>query len=614
LKLALGAVHEYTNVSIETFDDECACIAKILSVQDKLIYAIVPTYLDDFVIPLIHNHRCVEKIYTYQPSEDQGPMYCIREYPKICGNGLSIDLLMNQITEDMNSVMKRPSRWSRSKTLLNQLCYQTKEPKTSLSIKDAFKVDLNNIHIFILFLDLSQPFRLSYSAINIKEFYYIEQCTQSINNSGLPDIFLIVSMSKFYDIRALAELDPVHAIYVVTDIKSNDQFETMSIHLKLSGIFGINEDLLDQLITDICFYRQIQRHLPTMNAFKLEPNILHKLSDHQIEFLCVQLFSGILPQLPMQLLTSSSNTQDNVRLLADIIQANVEIKNLFKDFNISALASSVTALKDISQQIESLVKTNNQFPDTVYRAQIVSKRDMEMLQQNSNNILALQTFIFASRSFQSIADICRRAVDKQLTVVLFELKLSKNMSVAALNLDTIVFSLGTIFRLVSTGVDPSGVWRPQLEPADGTMECIKNQLQIEIGGQLTWLTFGNYLTALKRVDAAKRYYDYILLVLPSDHPSFAFIYDNLTLVYLEITNDNKALELLKKASKFDTTSLPKPVKHTKLLVTNFFCPTSSSTDKAAIFKKIAENKYYEGDKKAALEYYRQVLHASIVSD
>ncbi|CAF4295877.1 unnamed protein product, partial [Rotaria magnacalcarata] len=64
------------------------------------------------------------------------------------------------------------------------------------------------------------------------------------------------------------------------------------------------------------------------------------------------------------------------------------------------------------------------------------------------------------------------------------------MSVAALNLDTMVFSLGTIFRLVSIGVDPSGVWRAQLEPVDGAMECIKNQLQIEIGGQLTWLTFG----------------------------------------------------------------------------------------------------------------------------
>ncbi|CAF4566699.1 unnamed protein product, partial [Rotaria magnacalcarata] len=32
--------------------------------------------------------------------------------------------------------------------------------------------------------------------------------------------------------------------------------------------------------------------------------------------------------------------------------------------------------------------------------------------------------------------------------------------------------------------------------------------------------------------------------------------------------------------------------------------------KAAIFKKIAENKYYEGDKKAALEYYRQALHVA----
>lgn len=610
MQLPQSAVNEYTNVKIETFDDECAFIARILSIQDKLIYAIVPTSLDDFVIPLIHNHRCVEKIYTYQVSEDQGPTDLVQEYPKICGNGSSIDLLMNQIKDDMNSIMKRPSRWSRSKTLLTELCYQIREPKTSLSIKDEFKVSLNNIHIYALFLDSRRTFRLSHSAINITEFDDIEQCIRSIKTSGLTDIFLIVSMSESNDIRALNELDPVHAIYVVTDINSKDKFEKMSAYSKLSDIFGLNEDLLDQLITDICFYRQIQSHLPTMNAFKIEPNILNKLNDHQIEFLCFQLFSGILSEIPLQSIAPSSSTKDNDRLLTNIIQANLEINNLFKDFNSSTLKNSVVTLQDISQQIESLVKNNNQSPDIAYRAQIVSKRDVEMLQQNSNNLLALRSFILASRSFQTIVDICRRAVDNQLTVVLFELKLSKNMSVAALNSDTVVFNLGTIFRLVSTDIEPSGVWRAQLEPADGAMECIKNQLRIEIGGQLTWLTFGNYLTALKRVDAAKPYYEYLLLVLPSNHPSFAFIYDNLALVYSEMTNDNEALELLNKASKLDTNSLPKPAEQTNLLLTNFFCPTSSSKDKATIYKKIAENKCYEGDEKAALEYYREALHAA----
>ncbi|CAF3797905.1 unnamed protein product [Rotaria sordida] len=321
--------------------------------------------------------------------------------------------------------------------------------------------------------------------------------------------------------------------------------------------------------------------------------------------------NGILPELPNQSSTTAvSDTQNDGHLLTYLIEANTKINYLFKDFNISTLQNSTTTLKEINQRILSLAENINPSSDTVYRAQIVSKTDLKMLQDNSNNLLAIQTFVLASRSFQSVVDICRRAVDNQLTVVLFELKLPDKISVAQLNSDTLVFSLGTLFRVISTDEEPGGVWRAQLEPADSAMERIRNQLRIEIGGHLTWLTFGNYLTALKRYDAAKNYYEYLLLVLPFDHPSLAFIYDNMGLMYSEMSDNERALTLFKQASKLDVANLPMPVEQTKLLNTNLSCPESSSIDKMTIFNKIAEIKYREGDYEAALHYYRQALHVA----
>ncbi|CAF4351694.1 unnamed protein product, partial [Rotaria sordida] len=117
----------------------------------------------------------------------------------------------------------------------------------------------------------------------------------------------------------------------------------------------------------------------------------------------------------------------------------------------------------------------------------------------------------------------------------------------------IVFGLGTLFRLISTESTPDGVWRTQLESADRAMQRIKDQLKLEVGGHLTWLTFGNYLIALKRVDAAEEYYKYLLQVLPSDHSSLASIYNNMGLMYSMKENDQEALKWFEKALKLKVT-------------------------------------------------------------
>ncbi|CAF4499706.1 unnamed protein product, partial [Rotaria sp. Silwood2] len=122
----------------------------------------------------------------------------------------------------------------------------------------------------------------------------------------------------------------------------------------------------------------------------------------------------------------------------------------------------------------------------------------------------MQTFVIASKSFQSITDICRRAANNELQVILFELNLSDGVSPVKVDEDSVVFNLGTLFRLVSSNRTPDGIWRAQLECANDAVQHIKNQLQSKVGRRLTWLTFGSYLNFLQpKNKAAEEYYYYL---------------------------------------------------------------------------------------------------------
>jgi tetratricopeptide (TPR) repeat protein len=139
------------------------------------------------------------------------------------------------------------------------------------------------------------------------------------------------------------------------------------------------------------------------------------------------------------------------------------------------------------------------------------------------------------------------------------------------------------------------------------MQRIRDQLQIEIGGQLTWLTFGNYLMAFKRFDAAKNYYEYLLLVLPPNHPSLTSICNNMGLLYLEMNDDKEALKWFDQASKFNIKELPMQIEEKNLPIMDLSPPQFSSIDRIFILSKMAETNYCKEELKVSLDCYRQAL-------
>ena len=601
-----------SSVEIVPFDDECVCISKLLSIRDKIIYLVVLNTLGDCVVPLIHNHRCIEHIYIYTDSDDIETVEWTKDYSKIRGDMHSIDAICKQVTEDIESMMKRPSRWSRSKAFLAELCSQKARTDITVPIMEKPESDSSTWRIVVLFLGKRRLFHLSHPKIKIDAFDDTERCMDSIKADNSKTVFLIISVNGLSDVRLIAELDMVHAVYIVTDADSNETIQSMSTYSKLSGIFALEEDLLEQLTNDIYFYCQIRTVTPPVSVFKLESNILDELTENQIDFLWFQLFISILPQIPAQ---SSAATyfgaKNTNHLLSDIFKANLKISVLFQRFDTSILQGSVKELNEIDRYIVSAAKKIDASSTTIYRAQLVSQKDLEQIQNGCNTLVTMQAFVVASQSFRSVLDICRRAVDNQLTVVLFEFKLSDQTSVTEVDLDTVVFSLGTLFRIITLDSAPDGVWRALLESIDGAMLHIQDQLRIEVGGSFTWLTFGNYMTALRRPNYAKNYYQYLLLALPNDHSSLASIFNNMGLMYAEMDDDEEALKWFMKASELHVSDVSMLAEQSMSAITDLAPHQSACLDNITILNKIAEIYYREGDYEMALAYYRRARDTAI---
>jgi tetratricopeptide (TPR) repeat protein len=269
-------------------------------------------------------------------------------------------------------------------------------------------------------------------------------------------------------------------------------------------------------------------------------------------------------------------------------QGNVKIAQLFKQFNTSILEKSVDQLLEINRQIVSFsdeIKSSS--TTTVYRAQLISQKDLAMIKANSNALFAVQAFILASRSLSSIVKICRQATDNQLAVVLLELNLSEKASVMHIpNTDLVVFKLGTLFRLVSTAYAPDNVLHVQLEYANNAMQYIKHRLHRQIRHPLNWLTFGSYLEALKQPSAAEAYYKYLVTIIP-DHPNIAAVCDNMDQI---LTTPQEAAEV----------SIDDPLLEQ--------LPSSDvGTEQIQVLRKMADISYQRQDYKTALDFYRQAM-------
>ena len=548
---------------IQSFEDECLCISHLLSSKEKLIYFVVSVAAGELVIPLVHNHRYIRYIYIYEKPGSNVDKKWIKDFGKIRGVWSINNKIAEIIREDIQSCKIYSFRWARHSNLLPDFWTQSSK-KSSLNIMPLPKQKIADViakpNVVVLYYKDYRPFHLSHGSIQIHEYNDVEQCNTFLQGwCTQSSIFLIIcidSIDSYKSVYPCMKFDSVHLAYIFCNCSATEKFQRTSSddNMKLSGMYTEFNDILMHLCNDICFYRELLFLIPKITMLRSDVSRIEELNEHEMDFIGFHLFIEIIPQISRIIYSS---TKDNTSLSDELFRQVIVDSNfgqimntLFHRCGLIALLKATPLLNRITQQLNALaLKEKEISPTAIYRAQIISKEHLDMLRNNINNLLTIHTFILFSHSFSSVVEICRRCIDNGVLVVLLEFEVTKDVTVAQIDVETFVCPLRSVFRLQSIDEMPDGIWHVQLNLMPHAIDYIKEQLPFKIDVQNTWLTFGNYLSALHRFEEAKVYYEYLLSNTSPEDPIRASIYNNMGLMYTAMDKQDEAIDFFKKSSE-----------------------------------------------------------------
>ena len=228
-------------------------------------------------------------------------------------------------------------------------------------------------------------------------------------------------------------------------------------------------------------------------------------------------------------------------------------------------------IRDLEEELE---KNKCAKPVRVYRAQQMSKEEIEMLNKSVGEFISMNSFLSTSINRQQARAFLSH-VDPSLGIepVFFEidadprLKNTKPFSnITSFSYfpreEEVLFMIGSIFRLVEIKCDDDGVWNIRMvlcSENDHQLQPLFQHMKNELGtGDTNLLRFGHVLKDMGKLDDAEKYFHRYLNQLPDDDPDISACYHALGIV-TDIKGDydsslkwyNKSLEIFIQTLKSD---------------------------------------------------------------
>ncbi|CAF1277467.1 unnamed protein product [Rotaria sordida] len=271
---------------------------------------------------------------------------------------------------------------------------------------------------------------------------------------------------------------------------------------------------------------------------------------------------------------------------------NIDLLFLFRFF-----------LRDLRQQLKQHQLSSS---IRVYRAQLISKEELEIMKQSIGQYLSMNSFLSTSVDRQLALFLLGDYDSSDDSVrVLFEIDLDAQVittkpfaDVTSLSYfseeQEVLIMLGSIFRLENIYMEENRIWiiRMTLSSENDQdfktlFEYMKKQYQ---DGETGLLSFGDSLWRMGKFDDAEKYYRRMLNELPYDHEDIAICYYTLGLVASAKGKFDSSLEWHHKSLEIKIRKLG--LNHPSL---------------AASYNSIGVVYRQKGDNKKALESYRQAL-------
>lgn len=221
-----------------------------------------------------------------------------------------------------------------------------------------------------------------------------------------------------------------------------------------------------------------------------------------------------------------------------------------KEFSMKMMLSIEQLLVYIQKAIYTLSPCTSSL--TVYCAQILGSNEIASLKDKSRTeLVSLCSYFMASTCIVTARTIAQQAKAKDYQTTILEIEVPERYAKTVYSVDTnrVIFQLGAVFRLCSVDLAPDGVCYVHLKCVADEKHLITEQLQLQIGERLTWLTFGNYLFALQKYREAIDYYEYLLDHLDQHSLARSSIHNNMGVMFSLAQMDMESDSYYKKALK-----------------------------------------------------------------
>jgi len=200
-------------------------------------------------------------------------------------------------------------------------------------------------------------------------------------------------------------------------------------------------------------------------------------------------------------------------------------------------------IQDLHQQLEKLQREQDQTSIRVYRGQLMSKQELDVLKESKGQIISMNSFLSTSLSREKSLSFVSSQHD-DLCRVLFEIDIDPRLSYEAkpfahissqsrfINEQEILFMIASIFRLVDIR-EENEITVIQMELCNGNYgHDVKlfEYMQKESEEYDECLSLGHILHNAGMYDKAEQFFNRMLNELANDHPKIAGFWGSIGLV------------------------------------------------------------------------------------
>ncbi|CAF1340244.1 unnamed protein product [Adineta ricciae] len=467
---------------------------------------------------------------------------------------------------------------------------------------------------------------------HLKTFEDVHLCMRYILSLNDHDRIVLIVNGKLGKliVPKIVHLRQIISIYVYCyDLQTHQQWA--KLYSKVKGVFTKLSELINQLKND-----QIQRHHSKIddslliNIFNSSQSIEEQsTTDLNGQFLHFQLLVDCLIRM-----TSTPKDRDElIQLCSQLYKDNKFELKILKEFERSytperslwwytrhsflhRLLNKALRVQNIDllylfrffiRDIEQLLAKNKcKVPIRVFRAQVMSKAEIRLLNRSVGKIISMNSFLSTSlnrqraRSFLSLADITNDVEE-----VFFEIdadprtqNIKPFSNITALSYypdeEEILFMVGSIFKINKVRQDSHGIWIIQLSLCsfdDHQLQSLFQHMKNEPGDKETnLLKFGRILRKMGKFDYAEKYLLRLAEQLPPYHGDIVDCYFQLGSVAYNKGDYEASLKWHKKLLEIDMQRIE--VDHPRM---------------ASNYNSIATVYAQKGDYQAALDAFNKAL-------